>query len=403
MKKRKWNRVVALIAVLGAAVFFIVTALRPSPVRVETARVACGPMRVTVDAEGKTRARDRFVVAAPVTGKLSRITLRRGDAVRRDEVVARIAPLPLAPLDPRQLAEARARVATAEQLKQEADAMAERARADCDQAQREQARAEKLIETGDVSRQDFERARNAAQTCRQQIEAAKYRARAAASEVEVAKAALIAVERAGQSGGAATVFVRAPVSGRALRVLEESERVVMAGAPLVELSNPSLEVVIDVLSVDAVKVRPGMQALIEGWGGEQALQARVRLVEPSAFTKVSALGIEEQRVNVIADFTQPDTPLGDGYRVEARIVTWEADAVLKIPVSALFRSGQNWSVYVVENGMARRREVEAGRRTAFEAEILNGLRENEDVIVHPSNLIADGTRVAVETQEASSK
>jgi HlyD family secretion protein len=389
-------RIVFLIAALGVAGVAGVVALRPSPVRVEVVRVRCGPMRMTVDAEGKTRVRDRFVVAAPVSGRLARINLRRGDAVRRDEVIARIDPLPMAPLDPRQFAEAKARVAAAEQLKHEADTVVEHARADCELARRELARAEKLIETGDVSRQDFERIRNAALTCQQQIEAAKYRARAADSEVEVAKAALIAVERAGQSGASATVFVRAPVSGRALRVVEESERVVMAGAPLVEMSNPSLEVVIEVLSVDAVKVRPGMPVLIEGWGGEQALEARVRMVEPSAFTKISALGVEEQRVNVIADFIEHDAPLGDGYRVESRVVIWETNEALKAPLSALFRSGQGWNTFVLENGLARRREVETGHRADFEVEVLNGLREGEIVIAHPSNLVADGVRVSVD-------
>ncbi len=397
MKKRTtWIRIAALIAALGAAGLAVAVALRPSPVRVEVARARTGPMRVTIDAEGKTRARDRFVVAAPVSGRLARINLRRGDVVRRDEVIARIDPLPMAPLDPRQLAEAKARVAAAEQLRHEAGAVVERARADCEQAGRELARAEKLIETGDVSSQDFERIRNAALTCQRQIEAAKYRASAAASEVEVAKAALIAVERAGQSGGAATVLVRAPVSGRVLRVIEESERVAPAGAPLVELSNPSLEIVIEVLSVDAVKVKPGMPALIEGWGGEQALEARVRLVEPSAFTKISALGVEEQRVNVIADFIEPETPLGDGYRVEARIVIWETNEALKAPLNALFRSGQKWNAFVVENGLAKRRKVEAGHHADFEVEVLSGLREGESVIAHPSNLVADGVRVSVD-------
>lgn len=393
-KKTTWMRIAFLIVALGVAGVAGAIALRPSPVRVEVARVRCGQMRVTVDAEGKTRARDRFVIAAPVSGRLARINLHRGDGVSRDEVIAWIDPLPMAPLDPRQLAESKARVATAEQLRHEADAVVERARADCEQAGRERERAERLIETGDISRQDFERIRNATLTCQQQIEAAKYHARAAASEVEVAKAALIAVEQAGQSGASATVFVRAPVSGRVLRVAEESERVVMAGAPLVELSNPSLEIVIEALSVDAVKVKPGMPVLIEGWGGEQALEARVRLVEPSAFTKISALGIEEQRVNVIADFIEPDAPLGDGYRVEARIVIWEANEALKVPLSALFRSGQSWNVFVVENGLAKRREVETGHRTDFEVEVLNGLRDDESVIAHPSNLVADGVRVS---------
>ncbi|HEY7182925.1 MAG TPA: efflux RND transporter periplasmic adaptor subunit [Blastocatellia bacterium] len=389
-----WIRIAFLIAALGVAGVIGAIALRPSPVSVEVERVGCGPMRVTVDAEGKTRARDRFVVAAPVSGRLARINLRRGDAVKRDEVIARIDPLPMAPLDPRQLAETKARVAAAEQLKHEADAVVEQALADCEQAGRERSRAEKLIETGDVSRQDFERVRNAALTCKQQIEAAKYRAHAAGSEVEVAKAALIAVEQAGQSGVSATVFVRAPVSGRVLRVIEESERVAPAGAPLVELSNPSLEVVIETLSADAVKVKPGNTVMIEGWGGEQELEARVRLIEPSAFTKISALGVEEQRVNIIADFIEPDTPLGDGYRVEARVVIWETKEALKAPLSALFRSGQNWSAFVLENGLAKRREVETGHRADFEVEVLSGLREGESVIAHPSNLVTDGVRVS---------
>jgi HlyD family secretion protein len=397
MKKRTtWMQIAFLIAALSVAGAAGAIALRPSPVRVEVARVRCGSMRVTVDAEGKTRARDHFVVAAPVSGRLARIDLHRGDGVRRDEVIARIDPLPIAPLDLRQLAEAKARVTTAEQLKHEADAVVEHARAECEQAQRELSRAEKLIETGEVSRQDFERVRNAALTCQQQIEAAKYRARAAASEVEVAKAALITVGRAGQSGSSETVFVRAPVNGRVLRVTEESERVVTAGAPLVELSNPSLEVVIEVLSADAVKVKPGSSVLIDGWGGEQALEARVRLVEPSAFTKISALGVEEQRVNVIADFTEPDAPLCDGYRVEARIVIWEKNEALKASLSALFRSDQRWNTFVVENGLAKRREIETGHRTDFEVEVLSGLREGERVIAHPSNLVADGVRVSVD-------
>jgi HlyD family secretion protein len=389
-----WMRIVFLLAALGVTAFIVAVALRPTPVRVEVSQVKSGPLTVTVDAEGKTRARDRFVVAAPVTGRLARITLHRGDAAAEGAVVARIEPLPMAPLDPRQLAEAKARVAAAEQLKHEAEAGVERVRAECEQARRELARAEKLVETGDVSRQEFERARSAEQTCRQQLEAARYRASAAASEVEVAKAALLAVERAGQSGGTATVLVRAPVGGRVLRVAEESERVVMAGAPLIELSNPTLEIVVDVLSSDAVKVKPGAAVSVEGWGGEQSLPARVRLIEPSGFTKVSALGVEEQRVNVIADFVEPHVPLGDGYRVEVKIVVWEKLDALKAPTSALFRRGEDWAAFVVENEIARLREVQAGRRTPFEAEILGGLKEGEEVIEHPPNELKDGARVA---------
>jgi HlyD family secretion protein len=196
-------------------------------------------------------------------------------------------------------------------------------------------------------------------------------------------------------GGA--VAVRSPVAGRILRITEKSERVVAAGAPLLTLGDPQkLEIVVDVLSQDAVKVRPGMDMLIEGWGGGRTLHARVRTVEPYAFTKVSALGVEEQRVNIVGDFVDPPGPLGDGYRVEARIVAWRADQVLKVPVSALFRQGEAWAVFVVEGGRARLRMVEPGQRGAQEAEIRSGLREGETVVRHPANELKDGARVAVQ-------
>lgn len=388
-----WKKIALAILALGV-IGLLATAFRPAPVQVEAARARPGPLRVTVDAEGKTRVHDRFVVAAPVAGRLSRINLHRGDLLARDAVIARIDPLPLAPLDPRQLAEARARVAAAEELKHQAEAIVEHTSADCEQARREYERAERLVETGDIAKQEFERIRTAERTCQKELEAARFKARAAAAEVDVAKAALLAVEQAGQSGPTAAVFVRSPLRGRVLRVIEESERVVTPGTPLIEISNPSnLELVIDVLSTDAVKVSPGAPVLIENWGGEQPLQAKVRLVEPSAFTKVSALGIEEQRVNVIADFVDPAGALGDGYRIEARIVIWESENVLLIPASALFRHGQGWSVFVIENGMARQHEVEVGHRTAIDVEIQQGLAEGTEVILHPTNQITDGLRV----------
>lgn len=390
---KKWLKIMLLVVALGAVAFAVAVALRPSPIGVEAARAACGTLRVTIDAEGKTRVQDRFAVATPVTGRLTRIGLRRGDQVSRDAVLARIDPLPMAPLDPRQTAEAQARVAAAEHLRHEAEAVVAHANADCEQARREFARAEKLVETGDMARQEFERLRTAEQTCRQQLEAATFKARSVAAEVEVAKAALLAIEQAGQSGQAAAVFVRAPVAGRVLRVLEESERVVTAGTPLLELSNRALEIVIDVLSVDAVKIQPGAPVRIEGWGGEQVLPARVRLIEPSAFTKISALGIEEQRVNVIADFAEPAVPLGDGYRIEAQITVWEAEQVLQVPTSALFRKGQGWGVFVIENSQARERQVEIGHRNSTAVEIRSGLTDGATVILHPTNELSEGVHV----------
>lgn len=200
-----------------------------------------------------------------------------------------------------------------------------------------------------------------------------------------------------QTGVAQSAVVLAPARGRVLRVLEENERVVAAGTPLLELSNTAkLEVVIDVLSTDAVQIKPGDDVLVESWGGDKTLKARVRLVEPSARTKVSALGIEEQRVNVVADFVDAPAQLGDGYRVEAHIIVWRGDGVLKIPLSALFRRAEGWSVFVVESGRARQRDVEIGRRAASEVEIVRGIEEGAEVILHPANQLADG--VSVEAQ-----
>lgn len=390
--KRVFNLLVWLI-VVGIAGALLVLWLRPQPTRVETAKAVRGPLQVTVDGEGRTRVHDRYVVASPVAGRLRRITLHRGDAVHQDQLISQIESLPLSPLDPRQRAEAIARVNAAGDAKRESDAMVQRAQASYEQARREFERAQKLVNAGVVSRQELERAQTSMDVTVRELEAARSRSETAGHDVEIARSALLALDR-GRRQPAAAVQVRAPVGGRVLRVIEESERVISAGTPLIELSNPSkLEVVIELLSTDAVKVKPGALVLIERWGGDTALEARVRLVEPSAFTKVSALGVEEQRVNVIADFIEIAETLGDGYRVEGRIVIWESEKVLKVPSSALFRTGDGWNVFVVEKNKAYRRQVQVGQRTPFETEIVSGLENDARVIVHPSNEIADGLSV----------
>ena len=390
--KRILNTLI-LVLLAGAVIALVTLWLLPTPARVDTTTASRGPMQVTVDGEGKTRVRDRYMVATPVAGQLRRINLRRGDVVSRGQVIAQIDPLPLAPLDPRQRAEAVARVNAAEDAKREVDRLIERSKAVYDQARRDRDRCEQLVRSGVIPRQELEQAQTAVTTSFREYEAAMSKAESAAHEVEAAAAALLAVSQ-NQRSASPAVKVQAPTSGKVLSVLEESERVVTAGAPLLEVSSPAkLEVVIELLSTDAVKIAPGALVLIEGWGGAEALEARVRLIEPSAFTKVSALGIEEQRVNVVADLTTPSTALGDGYRVEGRIVVWRADDVLKVPVSALFRRGESWSLFVVENGEARLRDVEVGQRTSFEAEIKSGLDAGAEVIVHPSNQIVDRTSV----------
>ncbi len=387
--KKKLTRIVYYLVALSV-VALIVVAFLPSPIKVETARITRGPLQVTVDEEGEARAHDRFVVAAPIAGRLTRVELHDGDAVSVNQVVAVINPLPI---DQRERAEITARVKSAEALKQSADAAVEHARADNEQAKRDLRRAENLVEGGVISRQSLEQARNAETISKNELEAARFNAQAAASEVNVAKAGLIAVE-SDQSGASRLVTLRSPVRGRVLRVIEKSERVVTSGTPIVVVGDPrKLEVVVDLLSTDAVKVKPGAAMLLENWGGEAAIRARVRTVEPSAFTKVSALGIEEQRANVVADFVDPPGPLGDGYRVETRIIIWEAESVLKVPSSGLFRHGDGWSVFVVENGKAIRREVEIGHRSQFEAEVLRGIEEGAQVVLHPTNQISDGSRV----------
>jgi HlyD family secretion protein len=394
--KRIFNILVWLV-VIGIAGVLLVLWLRPKPQRVDVAKAVRGPLQVTVDGEGRTRVRDRYVVAAPVAGRLRRITLRRGDTVQPDQLIARVESLPLAPLDPRQRSEANARVNAAEDAKRESDALAERATATYAQARRELQRTTRLIEDGVVSRQELERAQTAVDVAVRDLDAARAQSETAAHEVEVARSALLNLDR-GQSQSNGTVQVRAPVGGRVLRVLEESERVINSGMPLIELSNPSnLEVLIELLSTDAVKVTPGALVLIERWGGATTLQARVRLVEPSAFTKISALGVEEQRVNVIADFTEPAQTLGDGYRVEGRIVIWEREDVVKIPSSALFRTADAWTVFVVQGGKAFRRDVVVGQRTPFEVEIISGLNEGAQVIIHPSNEFTEAGAVITQS------
>jgi HlyD family secretion protein len=376
--------------------------LRPAALPVDVSAVQRGALRVTVDEEGETRVRERFVVAAPTTGRLLRIGLDEGASLEPGQLVAQIQP---APLDPRDLAAARARLEAAQAVQHAAEARVVRARAALEQAQRSAARAERLHRAGTLSDDALEQTSLARTSAEQEHEAARFAADAADHDVEAVRAVLIAAsstppprslgeDAAPCDGSAPCVEVRTPVAGRVLRVLEESERIVAAGTPLVEVGDPaSLEIVIDILSEDAVQVRPGARVWIEDWGGEGALEARVRLVEPSAFTKVSALGVEEQRVNVIADLVAPEPRLGDRYRVEARIVVWEAEDVLQIPASALFRSGESWSVFTIEDGSARQREVEVGHQAAFEAEIRRGLEPGEPVILSPSDRVRDGSRV----------
>jgi HlyD family secretion protein len=358
-----------------------------SGVPVEVVTAARDTLRVTVQEEGITRVRDRFVIAAPVTGRLQRIRLDEGEGVSAGELVARIS---TAPDDPRTRDVTRAQLDAAEARRRQMEAEVEQALAQADQAEREATRRAELAEAGALSREEMEHAQLQATTARRRAEAAGAALRAAEADVAAMRASL---QGGGEESGA-VVGVSAPASGTVLRVLERSERVVPAGTPLLELGDAGgLEVVVDVLSADAVRIRPGNEVRVEDWGGERPLVGRVRMVEPAAFTEVSALGVEEQRVNVIVDLLDSPPELGANYRVEASIVTWQDVDVLTVPTSALFQRDGVWHLFTVEEGRAQLRAVEVGHRGADAAEVLSGVEEGDEVVVFPSADVEDGVRV----------
>ena len=384
---RRWGMGAVGVLIVAALLWFLFS---PDPVRVELARVTQGPMQVTINNQGQVRVHDKYNVAAPVAAELQRIELHDGDPVRKGQTVAVLKPLPM---DMRQRQEAVARLEAARAMAREAGLRVRRADTELQFAISERAGIERLIKDNFVSPQAADKARTAESTARAEWNAAKSREQAALADARAAEAALSAADLPG-AGTKRQVQLVSPVDGYVLRVHERSERTVSAGTPLVTIGDPTqYEIVVDVLSTDAVKIAPGNIMLLEGWGGGKTLQAKVRLVEPVAFTKVSALGVEEQRVNVLADPIDPLGPLGDVYRIEARIVIWSADQVTKVAGSSLFRVGDAWHVFVVENGHAREREVKVGQRNQDEAQILSGLTPGDTVVRYPSNQISNGTRI----------
>jgi HlyD family secretion protein len=391
----KKTRIYRRIAGAGlAAGGLLALALWPDTLVVDVETAARGPLVVTVDEEGRTRVRDRFVVSAPVSGRVLRIELEPGDRVARGDVVARLdagfTPL----LDARSREDARAAIEAARASVGRARAEEDRARAALAQADRELERARRLTDGGALPAQHRDAREADVLQAREALKGAAFAVGSAVAELARAEA------RAGNpsAGRTGIVTARAPVDGVVLRRLRESESVVPAGEPLVEIGEPGeLEIVSDLLSTDAARVRPGARAMVDQWGSGTSLAAIVRRIEPSGFTKVSALGVEEQRVNVILDLLDAgheDAVLGDAYRVEVRIVLSEAADVLKVPTAALFRHGQDqWAVYAVREGRAFITPVEIGRQTGREAEVLQGLAERTRVIVHPADALTDGARV----------
>ncbi len=396
MKLNRRTVIIILIAVVVVAA--IVHGFMPKPVPVETASVIVGDFRVTIDEEGKTRVIERFVVSAPVTGFARRALFDVGDEVKKGQTVVVLDPQRSRVLDPRSRAEAKARVSAAKAGLNVAGENAKAAEAEADYARSELERMEKLFIGGFVPKVKLDQAQAASRSSTANYRAARSAVNVAKGELEAAKTALgFAGGTASAKTGGAKVTVRAPVGGRVLKIYQESEGAVVEGAPLIELGDPgSLEVVVDVLSEDSVRIKKGTAVVLERWGGDEPLNGRVKYVEPAGFTEVSALGVKEQRVLVVVEITsKPELwqRLGDGFRVEASFILWQGDSVLQVPSSAVFRYKDGFAVFTVEGNRARRRVIKTGHQSGLQTEVLSGIDKGAVVIKHPDDEIDDGVKV----------
>ena len=401
------QRRLLLWSVLGGTILvalFAVFRTQAVPVDIET--ISLDTLVVTVDEEGETRVRDIFVLSAPVSGRMLRIEAEAGDAVIADEtIIAQIEPVDPAFLDFRSEAQAQSAVRAAESGKTLAQAEVDQWQAELDFARAELDRAHELIADNTISQRDLDSAEKNQRTAK-----ATYATKIAALQVRIfelerARAQLMSPAEARQKReDCVCVPILSPVDGQILRIINESEGVVSAGEALLEIGNPTdLEIIVDLLSADAVKVAAGQRVIIEGWGGDTSLSGRVRRVEPFGFTKVSALGIEEQRVNVIIDLITPPEQwdrLGHGYQVDLQIVLWESSEIITLPLTALFRDGDEWAVFVETDGYAQHRQVVLGKRNGLKAQITAGLEVGDNVIMYPSDAIIDDARV---TQRGAQK
>jgi HlyD family secretion protein len=408
-KSGRWLKRMLVLLFVAGLVAATVFALLPKPVPVDVAVLARGPMRVTIDEDGKTRVTDRYLVSAPLAGTIGRMALHPGDAVEQGGLIATIEATEPPLLDAQTRAEAEARLKAAEAAKRQASATVNRAKAAADFARNERDRTAGLVNKGSYAQRNLDLAELDLKTREQELASAGFGVRVAQYEVEMARATLQRIDahasvsakktdKPAPEDGGAVVHVNSPITGTVLRVMHEHEGVVTPGVALLELADPNaLELVVDVLTSDAVQIERGAMVEIRGWGGEASLSGRVRLVEPSAFTKISALGVEEQRVNVVIELLdKPESVvIGDGYRVEVSIVVWQSDDVLLLPVSALFRDGERWAVWLVDGGFARLQTIELGKRQGLWVEASAGLEAGQTVIVHPSDAITEGVEVEV--------
>ena len=393
-EKRIWKKlatVLAVCAVIGSIVFL----LWPKPLKVETGLAERRPFTASVVEEGKTRIRHRYTVSSPVNGFLNRTTLRPGDAVRAGETVIAVMEAESSGLlTPRIRAETEARLKTAEAGRALRKSELERAKVSLDLAKKQFERLDRLLPSGGISRQEWDIAESEMQVSVREVKTAEFALRMAEFEVQQVRSSLIQ----GEGGGVSeSVRILSPVDGYVLNVFEESARTIPAGTPLMEVGDPDdIEGEVDLFSVDAAVVTQGAAALIEGWGGDAPLRGRVALIERSGFTKVSALGVEEQRVKVRIDFLDPVPPgyrLGDRFRIQVRIILRRSDDVLQVPLGALFRRGGDWFVFAAQGVKAAARKVEIGQNDGVYAEVLSGLAEGDRVILHPSEHVAEGVEV----------
>lgn len=403
MNKRQLPSRVLALGVLAAVIGGIVWALLPERVPAEARALRRGTLAVHVRDDGVTRIKERYVVAAPLAGRMGRVSLHAGDQVRADEtLLTSIEPLDPSLLDPRAEAEARARVETALAIRAYTEHVIDRAKIEVEYTTADLERAKQLFPSKAVTHEELDAAERAWRMAAEDLDEAEQEFKVAVHLVTLAEAALLRTSRktdGGSFGAEWRMDIRSPVHGRVLRVLREDSGPVEVGAGILEVGDPaSLEAVVDLVSEDAVKVRPGDRCEITSWGGDHPLTGHVRVVEPRGFTKVSPLGVEEQRVNVVLDIDVPPTDyatLGDGFRVEAAITVDEAHDAVLVPLAAVFRRGDQEAVFVVEGARARLVAVKTGRRGDREAEVLEGLSGTERVIVYPGEKIADGTPLAV--------
>lgn len=375
----------------------VVMTIRPDPVWVDVAPVTHGPMEITIKEEGKTRVRDRYVVSSPVAGYLHRVLLEVGDPVIPGELLTEVDPMPASTLDARSRAEAEAKVQSARSALNSTRQKVAAAEAEADLAVRELARLQALSDDRFVSDERLQQARASADRAKAILRSARFDEEVMAHELAAARTRLeVSAARANGDGAVERVPVRSPVNGSVLGIARKSEGVIQAGEAILELGDSgALEVVVDVLSFDAVNLRPGIETRLTGWGGG-TLDAVVRRVEPVGFEDVSALGVEERRVQVVADITSPPEAwqsLGDGYRVDAEFLLWRSDKVLQVPESAIFVNDGQHQVFRVVDDKAVLTDVSVGRTNGFHTVIQEGLSEADSIVRHPDRQLEDGSRI----------